>query len=107
MNRQLQQGKAGNARCTTESLLNYEVYGSKDGLMFHGKDGAHIHVLCLGCLNRNDHSFRLSISKEGDGVFQAGMVADGIWWWDPCVSETIKKKYCNLYNELQSSMNLF
>ena len=32
------------------------------------------------------YSSGLSTSKEGDGAFQAGMVASGIWWWDLCLS---------------------
>jgi len=56
--------------------------------MFHDKDGARMHVLCLGCSNWNGHSCRLSISKEGDEAFQAGMVAGGIRWWDTLVSDT-------------------
>ena len=60
--------------------------------MFHGRDGARIHVLCLGCLRWNGYSSRVYVSKEGDGAFQVGMVAGGIWWKDPWVSDTNLRK---------------
>ena len=68
--------------------------------MFHGRDGAQMHVLCLGCLSWNDHSSRVCISEEGDGAFQAGMVASGIQWWGPWVSDIQKRgKQTNSQNK--------
>ena len=60
--------------------------------MFHGRDGAHICVLGLGCLSWNGLSSRLNVSNEGDGAFQAGMVASGIWWWDRGCQTPAKRK---------------
>ena len=60
--------------------------------MFHRRDGARMHVLYLGCLSWNDRSSLVCVLKEGDGASQAGMVADGIWWWDLWVSDTQFKK---------------
>ena len=36
-----------------------------------------MHVLCLDCLNWNGNSSMLNISKDGDGLFLAGIVAGG------------------------------
>ena len=43
--------------------------------MFHVRDGARMHVLCLSW---NGHSSRVCILEEADGTFQAGMVAGSI-----------------------------
>ena len=53
-------------------------------------------VLCLGFLSWNGHSFRLSISKEGDRAFQTGMVAGGIWSWVSWVTTALIDIPCGL-----------
>lgn len=61
------------------------MHDLKVGYKFYGGDGAHVLILCVGCLSWNGHSFRICISKEEDGAFQAGMIAGGLWRWDRIV----------------------
>ena len=60
-------------------------------MMFHGWDGAHMNVLCLSCLSWYDYSSSLSIQKEGDGVFPAGIVAGGGGGGTPGCQTPVKK----------------
>ena len=60
--------------------------------MFHGREDASMHVLCLGSLSWNGHSSRVCILNKGDGAFQAGMVVVGPWLWDPWVQTAKEKK---------------
>ena len=63
------------------------VHDLKDGKMLHGRDGARVHVLCLGCLSWSGHSSRVYTLEERDGAFKAGMVTGGIQWWGTWVSD--------------------
>ena len=84
-----------------------------DRLMFHGRDGARMPVLCLGYLSCNGHSSGLSIPKEEDSAFPAGVVAGDVGETPGCqtpkkkkVDSLIPRKVTNVLRKLPFIMHI-